>query len=881
MKISLQWINEFFPSAKKGQSPLEQSSKLREKLPLFGLEIGETRLLGKGLDGVLVAEILSFEKHPQADRLNVCQVRWMEGKEPLQIVCGAPNVRKNMKVALATIGSVLPGDFAIKASKIRGVESFGMLCSERELGLSDADGGGILELPGDYKVGSKLVEAMNLNDEIWDVELTPDRADCLSHLGIAREIGRLLGMKVELPEFENLAASLKEVPLFSVEVQADKACPIYGAVLIEGVKKTDSPAWMKRSLEMLGHRSHNALVDITNYVVQELGHPLHAFDADKVAGSKLIVRFAKEGEKLLTLDNVERKLHPEDLIIADLEKPLALAGVMGGLESGVTEKTTRIVLESAVFDPVVIRRMAQRHKIHSEASHRFERGVDANNSLRAAGRACTLYSRITEARRRGAVCEIVSDEGRDLRQPSTLNFDLRAFQKCVGVDLDAEEVAKLLTSVGIDSQVKSPNVVRVEVPTHRIDLVREVDLIEETARLMGYDKIPERYPIQKTESVSKTFDLHTRLRRIRERMADTGLCQMMPYCFVSDAELSKLAGGSTHAVELENPLSGDWKYLRPNLFFGLSKILSNHVALGQHDVRIFDAGHVFSKMPLTENSLDSDAEKSPVTRAKAKRIPIKESYHLAWAMMGHSYASHWSTDKKSNDRKQLVDYFDAKGVFDKLMADLAAIEGRWASTQFVLLKSFLEKAEWLESLKSQAPWIPCDLLHPTRSAILVWPGKAPGAIVGYIGEIHPMYKADWLNFPRGLALGTAVAEIRFVDDLLQEMKDLREGKSLKDSSPYGKIALSKRVPIVERDISVVFGTDVSSLEIEKTLAKSVGPLLMKTECLDVYPLPEAKKSIAYRLYLQGDKTLSDAEIQDACKRALEGLQQKYGANQRS
>lgn len=859
---------------------MEHSTKLREKLPFLGLEIGETRKLGAGLDGVVVAEIISFEKHPQADRLNVCQIKHNNSDTLLQVVCGASNVRKNMKVALATVGSVLPGDFAIKESKIRGVDSFGMLCSEKELGLSDAEAAGILDLPSSYIVGSKIAEAMDLNDEIWDVELTPDRADCLSHLGMAREIGRLLALRIDLPEHENLSASLKEVPLFSVEVQAEKACPIYGAILLEGVKHCESPDWMKRSLELLGHRSHNALVDITNYVVQELGHPLHAFDADKVAGSKLIVRFAKEGETLMTLDNVERKLHTEDLVIADIEKPLALAGVMGGLDSGVTEKSTRIVLESAVFDPIVIRKMAQRHKIHSEASHRFERGVDPNGSLRAAGRACTLYKQITEARRRGAVCEVVSDEGRELRQPSTLNFDLRAFQKCVGVDLDAEEVAKLLNAVGIDSQVKSPNVVRVEIPTHRVDLIREVDLIEETARLMGYDKIPERYPVQRTESVSKTYDLHMRLRRIRERIADTGLCQMMPYCFVSDNELSKLAGGATHAVELENPLSSDWKYLRPNLFFGLSKILSNHVALGQNNVRIFDVGHVFTKVPV-QNEVEMDGDKSPAARARAKQIPVKESYHLAWALMGNAHSDHWSTDKKSADRKQLVDYFDARGVFDKLVGDLSAIEGRWASTQFVNLKDFLDNPQWSTQLKEQAPWIPVDLLHPTRSAILVWPGKPPGTIMGYIGEIHPMQKADWLNLPTGLALGTAVAEIRFVDDLLQEMKDLRDSKALKDASPYGKIAVSKRIPIVERDISVVFGPEAQSAEIEKTLSKAVGPLLIKTKCLDVYPLPEGKKSIAYRLYLQGDKTLSDAEIQDASKKALEGLTKRYGASQRS
>ncbi|MEO5668177.1 MAG: YtpR family tRNA-binding protein, partial [Bdellovibrionota bacterium] len=322
MKVSLKWLSEFFPHSKAGQGVVDKASELREKLPFLGLEIGGVQRQGADLGGVRVAEITSFEKHPQADRLNVCHVSLGGSEAPLQIVCGAPNVRQGMRVALATIGSVLPGNFEIKASKIRGVDSSGMLCSGKELALT-SEGEGILDLPATYKLGSKLVEAMGLNDEIWEVELTPDRADCLSHLGMAREVGRLINQKPEIPEFENLDASLKDVALFSVEVQAPEAAPTYAALLFEGVERTETPAWMKQRLEALGHRSHNALVDVTNYVNQEFGHPLHAFDADKIKGSKIIVRFAKPGEMLVTLEGLERKLHPEDLVIADLEKPLA------------------------------------------------------------------------------------------------------------------------------------------------------------------------------------------------------------------------------------------------------------------------------------------------------------------------------------------------------------------------------------------------------------------------------------------------------------------------------------------------------------------------------------------------------------------------------
>ena len=873
MKISLKWLSEFFPHAKAGQGPLDKSQELREKLPFLGLEIGGVKRRGEGLDGVRVAEIKSFEKHPQADRLNVTQVSLGEGTPLLQVVCGAPNVREGMRVALATVGSVLPGNFEIKASKIRGVDSNGMLCSGKELALT-ADGEGILDLHASYALGSKIVDAMALNDEIWEVELTPDRADCLSHLGMAREVGRILGQKYELPEIENLEASLKDVALFSVEVQASDASPIYNAVLFEGVEKVATPDWMKQRLEVLGHRSHNALIDVTNYVNQELGHPLHAFDADKVKGSKIIVRFAKAGETLVTLDGVERKLHVEDLVIADLEKPLALAGVMGGQDSGVSETTKRIVLESAVFDPLAIRKTAQRHRIHSEASHRFERGVDPANTLRAAGRVAFLYKQITGARRRGATVDIRSETGKKMHQKLSLNFDLRAFHKLVGIeDTTAEAITQVFTSVGIDAQVKSPNVVKVEIPTHRIDLEREVDLIEEAARLIGYTKIPERYPAQKAQSFSKTYDLYSKIRRVRGRMVDTGLAEMMPYCFVSDKQLAQLQ--SPQAVELENPLSADWKYLRPNLFLGLSGILSNHVALGQTDARVFDCGHVFEMCDVS-----TDAEGDMTAASKAK-IPVRESYHVSWAMMGRSYKEHWSTDKTSADRKRLVDYYDARGVLDKLLPDLSAIEGRWASTQFIPLQDFISKPEWLSALEKDAPWIPVKLLHPTRSAVLVWPGKAPGKIVGYVGELHPMEKSDWLNLPTGLSIGVAVGEVRIFEDLGKIMASLRSGKTEKETSPYGKIGVSRRVPIVERDISLVFGPEASNAEIEKTVQKSLpAGLLKELRCMDLYQMPDGKRSLAYRLFLQGEGTLSDPEIQGAVTQALDGLKKKFGAELR-
>jgi len=861
MKISLKVLSHFIDDKNSLELLRKESKNLIEKLPFLGLEIGGVQQQGEGLDKVVIAEILEFEKHPKADKLNVCKVN-AGGPEPLQIVCGAPNVRKGMKVALAPVGAVLPGDFAIKPAKIRDVESFGMLCSSSELGIP-GESDGILDLNSEFQVGESFVKEFQLDDEIWEIELTPDRADCLSHLGVAREVARLLGRKVKVSEFEDLVSSFKDVPLFNVEVQAEKECPIYGAVLLEDVQKTKTPDWMVSALDGLGLRTHNALVDITNYVLHEFGHPMHAFDADQVAGSKLIIRFAKNGEKLTTLDEEERTLTEDDLIIADIEKPLALAGVMGGLDSSVTESTKRVILESAYFDPELVRKMAARHRMHSDSSHRFERGVDPNNIKRSAGRACLLFKEICGMRRRGSMVEVCAESATELREKNVLNFDLRAFQKLVGIEAKAEEISSLFNVLGMSSQVKSPNVLRVEVPTYRIDLLREVDLIEESARLLGYDKIPEIYPVQKNQTRAITQSLQHRLSVVRERILDTGLCETMPYCFISDK--AKAWVPKHPLVELQNPLSQEWKFMRPNLTFGLLEVLKQHVAMSQNNAGLFDIGHAFSQ------SHAKDERSSGVT----------ESYHFAWAQMGHSFKEHWSKDKKSNDRKQLVDFFDARGIFDKLQGDLAALEGRWAGAQFISLETFMKNDAWRTQLEA-ASWIPAALLHPTRSALIVWPGKPPGSIVGWVGELHPQKKSEILNLAAGLNLGVAMGEIRFSPNIMEEMQLCHVGKPPQSPQPYGKISVASRTPIVERDISLVFPPEATAMEIEKTLAKAMGTLLKKVECLDLYPMKDAKKSLAYRLFLQDDEgTLDEKTIQSQVKLGLDALVEKFGAEQRA
>lgn len=867
MKLSLKWLTDFFPNLKASGSDVgAKADTLRSTLPFFGIEIGGYKRIGQGIEAVQVAHLLEFQKHPNADKLNVCKVATGKPGEILQIVCGAPNVKAGAKVALAPVGCELPGGLKIKQAAIRGVDSFGMLCSEKELGLSD-ESNGIMLLPESAPVGSPVVKALGLADEVWEIELTPDRADCLSHYGMAREMARFLNEKPALPEHDELVAG-SDVPVVNVEVQSSKLCPVYGAQLFEGATNAQTPEWMKRTLDRLGLRSHGAIVDITNFVLMELGHPLHAFDADKIVGSKIIVRNAKAGEKLVTLDGEARTLHADDLVIADAEKPLALAGVMGGLDSGVTANTKRVLLESAVFDMNAIRATAKRHRIHSDASHRFERGVDAAGVVRAAGRASLLIRQITGARRRGAYVEIRSDKAEKLFAKHSINFNLRTYKDVVGVDAGADELIRAFHSVGIEAQTKSPNVIRVDVPTHRLDLVREIDLVEEAARLLGYDKIPARYPDQHERTHAVTGGVVAKVRRVRHRLVETGLTEMMPYAFVSAEQLKAVP--NVKAVELQNPLSAEWSHLRPSLSFGLLEVLKRHVALGQPEGGFFDSGSVF------ETSAAGDVQAT--TDKPTRSTGCREAFHAGWALSGHRLEEHWSSDKKSADRKAFVDVFDAKGVAERVMDGLVALDGRWKGAQFVALGEALENPAFAKAWTGEAAWIPTALLHPGRSALIVLPGPPPGVVVGYVGELHPAHKRDLLNLPAGLAIGAVLGEVRVMTDLTGAL----EAKEAENALGRGKIRLSRMLPVVDRDLAVVVSGDTKAGDIDRALRKTLGGELIDLQCVDRFDLGGGRVSLAWRFRFQGvEATLTDAQIQGFVDKALGELKQKFSAEIRT
>ncbi len=862
MKISLKWLSEFFEQASAFEVLKEKKSHIRAQMPLAGLEIGEVRSAAQSLEKVLIAQIKSFEKHPKADRLNVCQVSVGDSEKPLQIVCGAPNVRAGMKVALAPVGAILPGDFAIQAAEIRGVKSFGMLCSEKELGLSQ-DSQGIMNLPESAPVGSSFVKALGLDDEIWEFELTPDRGDCLSHRGLAREFSRFLNLKVKLPEAEIITSgdNQNEVSLVSVEVTAGDAVLSYGVQLFENIVNTPSPDWLKRRLELLGLKSHGTVVDITNYVLFELGHPVHAFDADKVHGSRLIVRYAKNNEKIKTLDGIERALSVEDLIIADSAGPLALAGLMGGMESSVTEKTQRVLLECAVFDPMVVRSQAKRHKLQTDSSYRFERGVDPALRLHVVGRVALLLKNLSRARKRGAFVEIQKAKS----EKTFLNLDLRMFRNVTGIEAHAEDLQKRFLEVEIESTPRSANVLKVEVPSHRFDLKREIDLIEEGARLIGYSQIPTRYPVQQATSVSLTRGFYEKTKAIRLSLLETGLSETKPYAFVSKNQLEKSRLDPQKQVAIENPLSEDWHYLRPALFWGQLSVLSRQKSLGAKRFGCFDTGTCFVEDPTV---IPKDQGAQLPSAILEKRTGVREAFHASWALMGPRYLDHWSSDKKQADRKAEVDFYDAKGIFEAIHEVLSVVaDPRWRAFRLISL---------LETEPTMS-WIPWTLLHPGRSALIAIPGDKGFEVKGYIGEIHPQKKGELLNLATGFDTGVAIGEIRIFDDI--EFETLALNGS--DTKPTLKLTASRKFPVVERDIALVIDSKIKAGDLLASFRKVPSPELLEVQCVDRFDLGGDKISLAFRFFIQGvDDTLTDEQITTLMEKIVQEAKKKHGAELR-
>jgi phenylalanyl-tRNA synthetase beta chain len=616
MKFSVNWLREF------AELPASVD-QLAELLTMGGVEIERVEKRGANFDKVVVAQIKESAQHPNADRLSVCQVDDGSG-QPRQIVCGAKNYKVGDKVPLSLPGAVLVGDLKIKPSKLRGVESQGMLCSPSELGLS-ADGDGLLILSPEAKIGEPIASLFP-EDTILDVEITPNRGDLLSHFGLAREIAAVTGAAMPSSRTGESAALPARGRAGSITISAPNECPFYSARRIENIKVGPSPDWLRARIESVGLRSINNIVDITNFVMLEIGQPLHAFDADKLSGG-INVRLAKPAEKFLALDGKTYSLGERDLVIADDERAVGIAGVMGGEDTGVTESTTTLLLESAFFDPASVRRTARTLSLPSDASYRFERRVDPGMVLSASERASELMREIAGAK---PAAEIAT-AGDLPSPPADLSLRYRHADELIGASVPAKRVDEILQRFGLKVASAGEEQSSWRIPSHRFDLQRDVDLIEEIVRVFGIENVPPRDRSRFTpeSEADRSHDLESSLR---SRLAGRGLAEVRTSKLISRRALELEA-----AVELRNPLNEDHVALRSSFYPSLVDVLTRNVLAGAERVAIFELGRVF---------LPPDA---------------REERHLGIVLWGNTApAPHWRAHNRT------LDYFDLKGVIESV-----------------------------------------------------------------------------------------------------------------------------------------------------------------------------------------------------------------------
>lgn len=665
MKISENWLRTWV-------NPAIDSDTLSDQLTMLGLEVDELAPVAKPFTGVVVGEVLTVEQHPDADRLRVTTVNIGSG-EPLQIVCGAPNVRAGMKAPVATIGAILPGDFKIKKGKLRGVESQGMLCGASEIDLEDKIDG-LLELPDDAPVGVNIREYLKLDDNVIDISITPNRGDCFSIRGIAREVAVINQLQMNEPEIKSVDATITDEK--KVVISTDGAPRYLGRVIKNVNVKAATPEWMEQALARSGIRTHSILVDVTNYVLMELGQPMHAFDLAKIEGT-VHVRQAKPKEKLQLLNDQEVELQEDVMVIADDQKALAIAGIMGGLASSVTDDTTDIFLESAFFAPLAIAGRARRFGLHTDSSQRYERGVDFELPLIAMNRASLLIQELAG----GEFGPITVAEKADLL-PKREAIELKQVQvdQLLGYKVAAEFITDALTRLGCEVTVQANGEWSVAPPSHRYDMAIYQDLIEEVARIDGYDNIQISLPSMDVQ-LAKYQD-RFEIAQLRQTVVTLGYQEAISFSF-ADAKLEKQLNPQVSPLMLANPISSDLAAMRSTLLSSLIPCVQYNLNRQQSRVRFFELGLRFDYQ--NANSIQD-----------LKQIPT-----LALVAVGSREPESWHA------KPQPMDFFDFKGEVEEILA-----AGRVK----------------VEYVRSERPW-----LHPGQSAEILVDGQS----IGYLGRLHP------------------------------------------------------------------------------------------------------------------------------------------------
>ncbi|MCM3568339.1 phenylalanine--tRNA ligase subunit beta [Neobacillus mesonae] len=680
MLVSYKWLQDYVDLT--GVS----AGELAERITKSGIEVEGVEVLNEKIKGVVVGHVLEREQHPNADKLNKCLVDIGAG-DPVQIICGAPNVDKGQKVVVATVGARLPGGVKIKRAKLRGEESNGMICSLQELGMEGKIvpkefEKGIYVLPEDAEVGSDAIALLNRDDQVLELGLTPNRADCLSMLGVAYETAAILGRDVELPETNLEPVSEKASDYVKIVVEAKEDNPLYSAKIIKNVKIGPSPLWMQTRLMNSGIRPHNNVVDITNYILLEYGQPLHAFDYDRLGSKEILVRRANDGEKFTTLDDVERTLTSDHLVITNGKEPVALAGVMGGANSEVTSDTTTVLLESAYFNGLTIRKASKDHGLRSEASSRYEKGVDPNRVRPAGERAAYLMAKYAG----GEVLDGTVEVDTLTVEPAVVSITLEKINRVLGTNLEMNQVKEIFDRLQFESSVDG-DTITVTAPTRRGDIKIEEDLIEEVARLYGYDNIPKTLPIG-SATPGKLTAYQQKRRVVRQYLEGAGLYQAVTYSLTSEEKAAQYALENRHTIRLAMPMSEDRSILRLSLTPHLLEVVKYNSARQNDSLAVYETGNVF---------LANGTEALP-----------EEREHLAGAITGLWTNHSWQGEKKP------VDFFVLKGILEGLFAKLGLTDR-------------------VDYVKAQV-----EGLHPGRTAEI----QLNGTAIGFIGQVHPSVQKE-------------------------------------------------------------------------------------------------------------------------------------------
>jgi phenylalanyl-tRNA synthetase beta chain len=784
MKVSLSWLKEY--------TPIKLSATdLAEALTQVGLAVDAVVDRYRFLDTVLVGRILSVAAHPAADRLTVCEVD--TGRSVLPVVCGAPNVAPGLLAPVALPGTSMPNGAVLQSGLIRGQRSEGMLCSSTELTLGE-DGAGIMILKGDLPVGACLNTALSLTDPVLEIDLTPNRADCLSMIGVAREVAAIQGTRLTLPQVNPAGADNPIQHLASVTIEAPDHCPRYVARLLEDVLVKPSPFWLQDRLLSVGMRPINNIVDVTNFVMLECGQPLHAFDLDRLAGNRIVVRTANQGEKFVTLDQKERELDREMLMICDGEKPVAVAGVMGGLNSEIRSDTRRVLIESACFDALSVRKTSKKLGLGTDASRRFERGVDPAGTAQAAGRAAALMAQVSGGR---LVSGVIDAHPRPWT-PKTIGLSMRRTHQILGVRVPKKKAAKLLTAIGfqVDSAPRRDEL-RITVPSFRVDVSRPEDLIEEVARLSGFDTIPTTFP--RLPSGERPAAGRIELReRIKTIMTGLGFTEVITYSFIHGRSCDRLRlpadDPRRQTVTVLNPLAEDQSVMRSSLVPGLLETLRFNLAQQTRRLKIFEIGKVFLHRP---DAVLPDEPEMIAGMWSGSRDPL--SWHV---------------------KDTPCDFYDLKGSVEALLGAL--------------------KLQAVEM--TQAPEAQCVYTRPGHSGVIM----AGGRQIGLIGELHPDVRDAFDLKQTAFLFELAVGEL---EALLSETQ--YRMRSLKFPAVARDITL-----IVDRSLearAVLNAVDAMSIDMLESV--------QLFDVFSGGPVPAGKRSLSFRLtYRSPEKTLEDQEV---------------------